>query len=74
MAMTQKLISELDNEELPEKVNYAIRHLLAMADHKNERLCRLNTALELLESHKKDMENRRASSRTPHGTPPQLIK
>jgi len=51
----KQLIETIGTQPLPEKVDYAIRHLLAMELNPNERLSRLNTALELLEAFKKDL-------------------
>jgi|GEM_PF-2451473 len=50
------LVEVLTNNNLPEKMDFAIRHLLAILNNPNEKLCRLNTALELLESYKRDLE------------------
>jgi len=55
----KQLIETIGTQPLPEKVDYALRHLLAMELNPNERLSRLNTALELLESHKADIERGR---------------
>lgn len=55
----KEFIGTIGNQPLPEKVDFALRHLLAMELNPNERLSRLNTALELLESHKADLERNR---------------
>jgi hypothetical protein len=45
-------------QKLPEKVEHAIKHLQSMFKHQHETLCRLNTAIELLENYKRDLERK----------------
>ena len=57
--MAENLSTLLDNlnQPLPEKIEYAIRHLIATVCNESERICRLNTAIELIESHVADLGN-----------------